>query len=143
MKSLKSFHDVNYLQNPIYSNPDNFLNLNANLYPNPMVKTKATLNLSTLNFAFVVENKNNQSQNPPQEKVNKFVSTTPKRVHQNDCIVISVDEKDRDLGKDGKTHNICHKKFNPYICLKCKKVCKTSQVFASHVHTTHYSFETK
>ncbi|KAJ0084386.1 hypothetical protein Patl1_29888 [Pistacia atlantica] len=115
-ENLEPFQNVNYLQNPT-QNPNQ---------SNPMVKTEAILDPSP-NFAFVAENNNNQNQNPPQEQLNKFVSTTPTRVHKNDCIVISYDEEDGDFGKDGRTDSLLHKNFGPYICPKCKEVFKTSQ----------------
>ncbi|KAJ0084385.1 hypothetical protein Patl1_29889 [Pistacia atlantica] len=147
IETLEPFQNVNYLQNPTQnhnqSNPDNFLDLNADLHPNTMMKTEAIVDPSPMNFAFVAENNNNQNQNPPQEQLNKFVSNTPTRVHQNDCIVISDDEEDGDFGKDGRTHSLLHKKFGPYICPKCKEVFQTSQFFAAHVSAAHYRFETK
>ncbi|KAG5250077.1 zinc finger family protein [Salix suchowensis] len=53
----------------------------------------------------------------------------------------SGNEQKMDLG-DGVTHSLPHKKYGPYICPKCKKICEVSQTFAAHM-LTHYRVENK
>ncbi|KAL9316923.1 hypothetical protein ACSQ67_013440 [Phaseolus vulgaris] len=44
---------------------------------------------------------------------------------------------------DGRIHSYPHKKNGPYTCPKCKGVFATSQIFASHVSSIHYKFESR
>ncbi|KAJ6694661.1 hypothetical protein OIU74_013893 [Salix koriyanagi] len=59
----------------------------------------------------------------------------------NESSTSSGNEQKMDLG-DGVTHSLPHKKYGPYICPKCKKICEVSQTFAAHM-LTHYRVENK
>ncbi|XP_062083386.1 uncharacterized protein LOC133789609 [Humulus lupulus] len=53
------------------------------------------------------------------------------------------DLEDCDLeSSDGRTHSLPYRKYGPYTCPKCKKVFKTSQLFAAHMGS-HYKYESK
>lgn len=55
----------------------------------------------------------------------------------------SPDEGKRKKTKyDGRTHSLPHNKNGPYTCPKCNKVFTTSQIYAAHVSSGHYRFET-
>ncbi|KAL9455333.1 hypothetical protein AB3S75_010698 [Citrus x aurantiifolia] len=43
---------------------------------------------------------------------------------------------------DGRTHSLPHKKNGPYTCPKCNKAFAKSQIYAAHVSSGHYKFET-
>jgi len=44
---------------------------------------------------------------------------------------------------DGRIHSYPHPKNGPYTCPKCKRIYATSQLFAAHVSSIHYKFESK
>jgi len=44
---------------------------------------------------------------------------------------------------DGRIRSYPHEKNGPYTCPKCKSVYATSQLFAAHVKSIHYKFESK
>jgi len=51
--------------------------------------------------------------------------------------------KNEQIVEDGRIHSITHNKHGPYICSKCNNVLLTSQIFASHVASAHYKFESE
>lgn len=94
----------------------------------------------------------NPKQNPSLVQLNESdgnqgrFSGKKKKNSDENCIVISDDEKGKNVGakkRDGRTHSLPHNKYGPYVCPRCNgSVFATSQLFAAHVSSAHYKHET-
>ncbi|KAJ0019966.1 hypothetical protein Pint_31291 [Pistacia integerrima] len=87
----------------------------------------------------------NPNQNPCFVQLNESFRGQVRNPNGN-CIVISDDEKGENVEvkkQDGRTHSLPHNKYGPYVCPNCSgAVFATSQLFAAHVSSVHYKYET-
>lgn len=87
----------------------------------------------------------NLNRNPNFVQLNERLRNQVRNPNGN-CIVISDDEKGENVEvkkQDGRTHSLPHSKYGPYVCPNCSgAVFATSQLFAAHVSSVHYKYET-
>lgn len=108
-------------------------------------KTESVLDGEPFSFDFSAENSritNHQYPNKRRPK-NRIEARYLNRINGIRVFVDSSSDEDMDVEGDGITHSLPHKKNGPYTCPTCQNTFDTSQLFAAHVGSAHYRFESK
>ncbi|KAK8571762.1 hypothetical protein V6N13_047402 [Hibiscus sabdariffa] len=102
-------------------------------------------NLGSVNRSDVRSNTNHEI-SPTQPSDNQFMnidllrSTNPGSVNQSD-VRSDVERETTGLRSDGRIHSLPGYPRGIYRCPKCLTTCSSSQTFAAHVQSAHYSQE--